>query len=134
MHVNQPIATILAWHDALNTGDVNRVVSLVDANVEMGGPRGTVSGVSALREWTEQSGIHLQPCRVFHRDDRVVVEQHASWRIAETGQMTEPDLVASAFVVRDDRIVSVIRYPDLETAIEAADLSAEDEASVPDDR
>lgn len=126
-----PIATVMTWHDALNAGDVERIVALADVDVEMGGPRGAVRGASVLRQWAEQSGIQLQPQRVFHRDERVVVGQLASWRAADTREMTEAEPVASAFIVHDDRIMSVIRYPDLVAALEASGHSTDDEVTPP---
>lgn len=117
----------MAWHEAVNAGDAGRTVALADADVEMGGPRGTVRGVTMLREWAEQSGIQLQPQRIFARDGRVVVEQIVTWRVAETGEMTAPDTVATAFVVTDGLIQEIIRYPSLSDALDATGLEMEDE-------
>ncbi len=85
--------------------------------------------MATLREWVEQSGIQLQPQRVFVRDERIVVEQLATWRVNETGEMTNPDTVASAFIVRDGLIHSVIRYPNLDDALDGTGLDAADEVA-----
>ena len=116
------IRTVDAWHEALNDGDVDRLVALSHLDVELGGPRGTGRGVQLLREWVGRAGIRLEPRRVFHREDTVVVEQKAEWRSANTGQITGSQTVGSVFVVRDDRIVSVLRYDDLDEALSAANL------------
>lgn len=51
--------TVVAWHDALNAGDVERLVALSHEDVEMGGPRGPARGQIVLREWVARSGIRL---------------------------------------------------------------------------
>ena len=83
--------------------------------------------MATLRQWVEQSGVQLQPRRIFARNDRIVVEQIATWRVSETGEMTDPDTVATAFVVRDGLIHSVIRYPSLSDACDATGLGLADE-------
>ena len=107
--------TVLAWHEALNSGDVDRLLALSDANVEVGGPRGSGRGAQLLREWFGRAGIQLTPVRVVARAQSVIVEQDARWSVDEQSHR-----VASAFRVSDGRIASVIRYPDLETALRAA--------------
>ena len=116
------VRIVKAWHQAQNDGNVDRLVALSHPDVGVGGPRGTGSGVQLLREWVSRAGIQLEPRRVFHRADTVVVEQRARWRSAETGRMTGSQTVASVFVVRDGRIVRVVRYPDLANALSAANL------------
>jgi ketosteroid isomerase-like protein len=113
------IQTVNDWHEALNSADVDRLVTLSHPEVEVGGPRGTAHGMRILREWVDRANIHLEPLRVFHDADTVVVEQEAEW------QSAEPDgrqRVASVFVVRDGLVTSVVRYPDLASALRAANL------------
>jgi SnoaL-like domain len=125
--VASEVAVVAAWHDALNAGEADRLASLVSADIEVGGPRGSGRGVDLLREWVDRAGIHLEPLRVFRRGDIVVVEQRATWRSAETGQPGEPVLVTSIFTVRDNHIHSIMRYDDLDTALNVAGLTMEDE-------
>jgi ketosteroid isomerase-like protein len=114
------LATVLAWHAALNAGDLERLLALSSQDVEVGGPRGSTSGTQALRDWAVRAGIQLTPGRhVSVGPGRLVVEQAARWR-AESGGLTEPQTVASVFGVVDGRVTSVVRYPDLEAALEAA--------------
>jgi ketosteroid isomerase-like protein len=113
---------VRAWHEALNSGDVDLLVELSHPDVEVGGPRGVGHGAQLLREWVGRAKIRLEPRRVFHREDTVVVEQWAKWRSADTGQVTSGQSVSSVFVVRDDRITCVMRYPDLADALDAANL------------
>ena len=97
-------------------------MSLSHPDIEIEGPRGTGRGTQLLCEWAAGAGIRLAPRRVFHRAEKVVVEQQAEWRAAENGETTGTQTLASAFVVRNDRVVSVSRYSDLTEALSAADL------------
>ncbi|MDQ3842213.1 MAG: nuclear transport factor 2 family protein [Actinomycetota bacterium] len=115
------IFVVEAWHEALNAGDVDRLVALSHPDVEVGGPRGTGRGAQLLREWVDRANVRLAPRRVFHQADTVVVEQEAEWNSADTGPVTG-QAVTSVFVVRDDRIVRVVRYPDLADALRAVNL------------
>jgi ketosteroid isomerase-like protein len=119
------VSTVHAWHEALNRGDVEELIALSSDEIEVGGPRGrgTGPGAQLLREWFERVGIRLVPYRTFHRDTLVVVEQGASWQADTT---TEPQTVASVFVVKDGRVASVVRYEDLTSALEASGLTYSD--------
>ena len=116
------------WHESLNDGDVDRLVALSHPDIEVGGPRGTGSGAQLLREWMDHANIRLEPRRVFHQAETVVMEQKAEWRSAETGQVIGSQTVASIFVARDNCIVSVLRYDTLDDALSTANLDESHEA------
>jgi ketosteroid isomerase-like protein len=118
--------TVIAWHDALNNGDVDRLVALSHPDVEVGGPRGSAHGAQILREWVDRAHIRLEPGRTFGEADTVVVEQGAEWQSAEPGAV---QTVASVFVISDGLVTSVVRYPDLAAALHAANLDASHERS-----
>ena len=119
------------WHEALNSRDIKRLVTLSHPDIEVGGPHGTGRGTKLLQEWVDRANIRLTPLRVFHQDDTVVVQQEAEWRSAKTGVVTGSQTVASIFVIRDDQVTSVVRYADLTNALQKANLdeSHEVEAS-----
>src|SRR5438034_2406637 len=102
------VETVRAWHDALNAGDVERLMALSSDEVEVGGPRGTGRGATALREWFGRAGIRMEPAQTFHRADIVVVEQRANWQPPGQETATSPQTVASVFVVKDGRVASVV--------------------------
>jgi ketosteroid isomerase-like protein len=117
------IRIVEAWHEALNAGDVDRLVALSHPDVEVGGgPRGTGHGAQLLREWLDRANIRLDPQRVFHQVDTVVVEQEEKWSSADTRQVTGSQAVTAVFVVRDDQILRVVRYPNLADALRAVNL------------
>jgi ketosteroid isomerase-like protein len=115
------VRTVTSWHEALNSGDVQRLVELSHPDVQVGGPRGKGHGAQVLREWVDRANIHLEPGRIFQRADTVVVEQKAEWSSAQTGA-SGGQWLASVFVVRDGLVASVVRYPGVAEALRVADL------------
>ena len=55
------IQTVIAWHEALNSGDVERLIALSHPEVEVGGPRGSAQGAQILREWVDRANIRWYP-------------------------------------------------------------------------
>lgn len=121
------VRIVREWHEALNAGDVDRLMALSSPGVEVGGPRGTGHGAELLREWVARSVISIEPRKVFHRAGTVVAGGEARWRDAETGEISAGQAVASVFVVRDGLVARVVRYPDLASALLAADMDEDDE-------
>jgi ketosteroid isomerase-like protein len=121
--------TVLAWHAALNAGDVDRLLSLSSADVEVGGPRGSGRGASLLEEWVTRASIQLEPRRIFARGSTVVVEQSARWR-ADGGTFSAAQAAATVFRVDQDKVASVMRYSDIAAALQAAGLDESDATAV----
>jgi ketosteroid isomerase-like protein len=116
-----------AWHEALNEGDVDRLVELSHPDVEVGGPRGSGRSVRLLREWVDRANVRLEPRRLFRRGATVVVEQAGQWRSAESEEVIGSQTVASVFAVSDGQVTSVVRYDDLSEALNTAGLDHSDE-------
>lgn len=119
--------TVLAWHEALNAGDVERLVVLAHPEVEVGGPRGGGRGEALLREWVERANVRLRPRRVHVSGGTVVVEQEAVWTTADEGRPSDGQTVASVFEVANGRVVSVTRYGTVEEALDASGLDGSHE-------
>jgi hypothetical protein len=126
--VKTALAIVIAWHTALNTSEVDRLVALVTPDVEIGGPRGSARGAQIVREWFGRANVQLHPLRAFQRDDQVVIEERGEWH-APTGEITGTQTVATHFVLSDNLISLIMRYDDLATALNAAGLSDVDEVS-----
>ena len=116
------IATVLAWHDALNSGDLDTLVALSSDDIEIGDAHGAAQGHDALREWASSSGMSAEPGRMYVHDGVVVVEQRVRYA-------SDPDTTttaASAFRVVRDHVTSMFRHPDRASALAATDLTEED--------
>ncbi len=124
------IAIVQEWHTAINNGDKEKLSSLVDTDVMMGGPRGSTIGVHALHEWLDQASIRLTPRRYFQWNDVVVVEGFGEWHAPGTEAPAGGQVVATVFIVRDHRIVSIIRYDTLQKAFRASGAGDMDEVSL----
>lgn len=126
-----PVEIAAAWQAAANEQDVDALLDLSDANIEVAGPRGSGYGHQLLREWLARAGLTLSTLRVFARGDMVVFEQRGVWHSPETGEVTGKRVLASVLEVRDGRVVKVALFDALERALEAAGLDMSDEAPAP---
>ncbi len=113
------IATVLAWHDALNERDFDTLLSLSSDDIEVGDAKGAAQGHDALLDWAQSPDVRAEPGRMYVHDGVVVVEQEIT---SAAGNTT----AASAFRVVHDHITSVFRHPDLATALAATELTEKD--------
>ena len=123
------LATIRAWHDAVNAGDGAAAGALCTDDVQVGGPRGTGRGRDVLVGWVGHAGVRLEALRWFCGAAGAVVEQDARWVDGATGELTAPTRVATAFGIEDDdgRISRVLRHADLGEALAVLGLTRSDE-------
>ena len=108
------IATVLAWHDALNAADIETLASLSSDDIEIGDPHGAQQGHQALREWATSRPTPTEFGRMYVHDGVVVAEQ--------TGSINN----ALAFRVVHDQVTSVFRHQDLASALAATELTEAD--------
>ena len=107
------IATVLAWHDALNAKDFDTLLQVSSDDIEFGDANGAGQGHEALREWATSLGVTAaDPGRMYVRDGVVVAE--------------EQDGDAVAFRVVRDHVTSVFRHVDLASALAATELTEDD--------
>ncbi|MCG7610632.1 hypothetical protein BA059_01520 [Mycolicibacterium sp. (ex Dasyatis americana)] len=114
------IATVLAWHDALNEDDLDTLISLSSDDIEVGDASGAAQGHVALRNWAASAGDTVTPGRMFVHDGVVVVEQTimAADGTTRTG--------AAAFRVVHDHVTSAFRHDTLAAALAATELTEKD--------
>jgi len=115
------IATVLAWHDALNSSDLDTLVALSSDDIDIGDAHGGAQGHRALRRWAASLNATAELGRMYVHDGIVVVEQEIR-RADVPGDVTN----ASAFRVVRDHVTSVFRHDDLASALEATDLTEKD--------
>ncbi len=116
------IATVLAWHDALSTADLDTLVSLSSDDIEIGDASGAAQGHAALRDWAERLAATIEVGEIYYRDGVVVVGE----RLTSTTDPSDVRNAASAFRVVHDHVTSAFRHDDLVTALVATDMSDED--------
>ena len=116
------IATVLAWHDALNASDLETLVALSSDDIEIGDAHGAAQGHAALRRWAASRNAKAEPGRIYVHQGVVVVEQKIS-NPDNPGAVTH---AASAFRVVHDHVTSVFRHEDLASALEATELTEAD--------
>jgi ketosteroid isomerase-like protein len=114
------MATVLAWHDALNDGDFDTLLSLSSDDIEIGDAGGAAQGHAALREWAQSLDAKVEPGRIYVNGGVVVVEEHTVSVTGESGS------AASAFRVVHDHVTSVFRHDDLASALAATELTEDD--------
>ncbi|MCV7350423.1 nuclear transport factor 2 family protein [Mycobacterium parmense] len=116
------IATVLAWHDALNASDLDTLVALSSDDIEIGDAHGAAQGHEALRRWAASTHKTAELGRMFVHDGVVVVEQKLS-APDEPGAVID---AASAFRVVQDHVTSVFRHDTLASALAATELTERD--------
>jgi ketosteroid isomerase-like protein len=113
------IATVLAWHDALNERDFATLEALSSDDIEVGDANGAAQGHAALVGWASSAAVRAEPGRMYVHDGVVVVEE----------QITSPEgnsTAAAAFRVVHDHVTSMFRHPDLASALAATELTEAD--------
>ena len=105
------IATVLAWHDALNASDLDTLVALSSDDIDIGDAQGAAQGHAALRRWAASQTTTAELGRMYVHDGVVVVELNDT---------------ALAFRVVHDHVTSVFRHDDLASALEATELTEAD--------
>lgn len=116
------IATVLAWHDALNASDVDTLVALSSDDIDIGDAHGAVQGHEALRNWVASRRETAELGRMYVHDGVVVVEQ----KIGDPDGPGAGAVAASAFRVVHDHVTSVFRHHDLASALAATELTESD--------
>lgn len=114
------IATVLAWHDALNAADLETLVALSSDDIDIGDAHGAAQGHEALRRWAAARKGTAELGRMYVHDGVVVVEQKVT---TPDGAVTN---AASAFRVVHDRVTSVFRHEGLASALAATELTEVD--------
>ncbi|AEF39116.1 nuclear transport factor 2 family protein [Hoyosella subflava] len=116
------IATVLAWHEALNTREIATLIQLSSEDIEIAAPDHASQGIAALCDWAESVDTGFVPGRMYYRGGVVVVEEELHHSASER----DLDVQASAFRVVDDQVVSMFRHASLDEAFEATGLRAAD--------
>ena len=116
------LATVLAWHDALNASDLDTLVALSSDDIDIGDAHGATQGHAALRRWAASHTATAEPGRIYVHDGVVVVEE----KVDSPDEPSANATIASAFRVVHDHVTSVFRHNDLVAALAATELTNAD--------
>ncbi|MEE6135632.1 nuclear transport factor 2 family protein [Mycobacterium sp. 050128] len=108
------IATVLAWHDALVSADIETLAALSSDDIDLGDAHGAAQGHEALRTWASSNPATTELGKMYVHDGVVVAEQAGG----------APG--ALAFRVVHDQVTSVFRHQDLASALAATELTQAD--------
>ncbi|MBA3874658.1 MAG: nuclear transport factor 2 family protein [Anaerolineae bacterium] len=128
--MGSPLAIVQSWQAAASKPDIDRLIELSDPNIEIVGPRGSGFGHQLLRDWVARAGLKMTTLQAFVHDSLVVVEQQAFWHNVETGEKVSESIIASQFVVENERVKQFARYDNLETAFKQSGLNLADEVKL----
>ncbi|MGW0161448.1 nuclear transport factor 2 family protein [Mycobacterium sp. NPDC003323] len=113
------IATVLAWHDALNARDHDTLLKLSTDDIEIATSDRAAQGHQALLDWAQQGAVSAEAGKLYVHDGVVVAEQ----TVNGTGG---PGTAASAFRVVHDQIAAVFVHDSLDAALAATGLTEKD--------
>lgn len=116
------IATVLAWHDALNAGDTATLATLSSDDIDLADAHGAQQGHEALCRWANAQRPSTELGRMYVHDGIVVAEL----KIGGADDPRADSANALAFRVVHDRVTSVFRHQDLASALAATELTEDD--------
>lgn len=114
-------ATVLAWQEALNSGDMDTLIELSSDGIELADDDRGVQGVTVLYQWASERHTTLTTDRLFERSGLVASDTVASGSIVP-GESDEDRRVGVVFTISEDRVASVFVHPDLQSAFAATGL------------
>lgn len=121
MNVTETINIADGWVEKVNAKDIEGMLELSDHNIELMGPRGSAVGHDTLRQWAEESGIHLTTVTRYAKGDKVVFEQEGTWE-DQNGQVT----VFTFMEIKNGKVVRISRFDTLDDAFGDSGLKDED--------
>jgi limonene-1,2-epoxide hydrolase len=124
--VADAIEVVRAWIEALNAGDVERMITLAREDIEFDTPRGVTRGHEELRAFMERQtygvALWVTPYRDFGEGDVIVVDGLNELRYVDSGEIASSFEGPATFTVRDGRVARFASHHDLATALSAAGL------------
>jgi len=130
----EALAVAHAYDQAYDARDVERMVAMVHEDVEAVTPRGTMRGHAPLRAFMARQSYgvswHATERRYFYRGgNTVVVFVQGEWRYVNSGDLAEREDGAAVYTVHDGLITRFQPFEDLDTALAAAAMTQDDEAT-----
>ena len=99
------------FSDAFNRRDLESLLSLCHAEIELDGPAGTLRGHEgarqwAIKQWEGNTPVEVAIDRLEETDDgRVVHHGRLLFRWAETGELAQEVAIRAEFTIADGTVV-----------------------------
>lgn len=118
------IRTAEDWVEKSNQKDIPGVLHLSHSDIEIMGPKGSVSGSHHLSGWIERANLHLHTIRRFAKGHTIVLEQQGTW-YGENNHVKGQNIVFTFMRVIDGKVVFIGRYDNKREAFQVSELNEE---------
>jgi ketosteroid isomerase-like protein len=125
------VATVLAWSEAWNACDAERLAGMIHPDFRFQRLNGEVADAEGLADLVSKQSygvaFKVEPRRLFGNGERYVAEVRAEFRYVENGELAgSADAAAMAFEMRDGAVSHVAPSTSLEEALERTGLTEDD--------
>lgn len=118
---------------AFNARDVERLLELVDEDVEVDFGHTTLRGRQGLQDFLERqtfgAAYRVKHGRRFQRGEELVAESRQELSYVENDELAGVDQMAAVYLVRNGRLTRYAEFPDLASAFASSGVSEADEVS-----
>lgn len=118
------IKTAEEWVENSNQKDIPGLLNLSHSDIEIMGPKGSISGSHHLGDWIERANLHLHTIRRFAKEHNIVLEQQGTW-YEESDQVKGQNIVYTFMKVIDGKVAFLGRYDNKVKAFQVSDLNEE---------
>lgn len=116
------IKTAEGWVENSNKKDIPGLLNLSHSDIEIMGPKGSISGSHHLTDWIERANLHLHTIRRFAKGHNIVLEQQGTW-YDEKGQEKGHNIVFTFMRVIDGKVAFLGRYDNKFEAFQVSELN-----------
>ena len=131
--VPDALEVVREWIDALNAGDVERMIGLAHEDIVFDTRRGLARGQEQVRAFMARQGygvaFRVVPSRYFVQGDTVVVDALNELRYVDSGELADSFEGPATFRVDDGHVTHFASHADLDTALRAAGMTRDSESS-----
>lgn len=118
------IETAEEWIEKSNAKDISSLLELTYVNVEIAGPKGSVSGSHHLSPWLNRANLKLDTINRFAKSHDIVLEQEGTW-YEENGEIKGQATVYTYMRIMERKVAFIARYDNKTEAFHASGLNEE---------
>ncbi|PFG14678.1 hypothetical protein [Bacillus sp. es.036] len=116
------IKTAENWVENSNQKDIPGLLNLSHSDIEIMGPKGSISGSQHLGDWIDRANLHLHTIRRFAKGHNIVLEQQGTW-YEESDQVKGQNIVYTFMRVIDGKVAFLGRYDNKIKAFQVSELN-----------